>query len=255
MARALFIIAALLIACGSALAIDIQKDNKSPDTASGQNYKKDSSPSSVVAIVSDVMTGIADTLGDWLHRFHEEIIAASTLGLFFVTTALAVYTARLWSATSRLVEGADKTAKRQLRAYVWEKADVPPSETPDGYLVWFGIKNTGKTPAYEVCCWTDIAAIDHLSIAKFKFKPAPKKIDDPRFVVNPRSTHTKSQGIKLTADEKQAVEDGVKRLVLWGEMRYMDAFNCDHTTKFRLAWRVREGLGMWVYCDDGNKSD
>jgi hypothetical protein len=41
--------------------------------------------------------------------------------LTIFTLGLAIYTARLWGATRRLVEGAEDTAERQLRAYVFVK--------------------------------------------------------------------------------------------------------------------------------------
>ena len=76
------------------------------------------------------------------------------------TIVLAVFTARLWfstdqlfKATKQLVSGADKTAERQLRAYIHldsekiiEKLRVAVGEEPT-YLLRF--KNFGQTPAYK----------------------------------------------------------------------------------------------------------
>src|SRR4051794_33085845 len=50
-------------------------------------------------------------LGHFVHTYKEEIIAAFTV-------VLAIATGYLWKATRDLVDGAENTAKRQLRAYI-----------------------------------------------------------------------------------------------------------------------------------------
>ena len=52
--------------------------------------------------------------GEWLHEHGEAVIA-----LF--TVILGIATWLLWRSTRALVEGAEKTAERQLRAYVFVK--------------------------------------------------------------------------------------------------------------------------------------
>jgi hypothetical protein len=50
--------------------------------------------------------------GEFVHKNAESIIALFTI-------ILGIATWLLWRATKRLVEGADRTAERQLRAYVF----------------------------------------------------------------------------------------------------------------------------------------
>src|ERR1035437_9225749 len=49
--------------------------------------------------------------GEWLHRHGEGVIALFTI-------ILGIATWLLWRSTKKLVEGADATARHQLRAYV-----------------------------------------------------------------------------------------------------------------------------------------
>ena len=64
---------------------------------------------------------------------HEWWLVYLTAALAITTLALAAFTALLWKSTGNLVKGAEDTAKRQLRAYVWiefsESDDVPPMAT------------------------------------------------------------------------------------------------------------------------------
>ncbi len=61
---------------------------------------------------------------------------------------LVIFTLLLWIATRGLVTGAEKTAKRQLRAYmcleniVYERNELP--------LLYLRIKNFGNTPAHNI---------------------------------------------------------------------------------------------------------
>lgn len=73
--------------------------------------------------------------------------------LIGVTGLLVVVTAGLWRATRNLVKGAEKTAERQLRAYVMAKAGtILHEKRPRGWwLEWHPeFSNVGQTPAYNV---------------------------------------------------------------------------------------------------------
>jgi hypothetical protein len=79
-----------------------------------------------------------------------------------LTGLLAVSTLGLWLATRKLVHGAEKTAERQLRAYITVKRCKTRLERrPSGGwgLAWVPqIINAGQTPAYDVrvCTMSDI---------------------------------------------------------------------------------------------------
>jgi hypothetical protein len=66
---------------------------------------------------------------------------------------MVLVTGGLWKATRDLVKGAEKTAERQLRAYLTAKAgNIIHERRSDGWwLEWHPeITNVGQTPAYRV---------------------------------------------------------------------------------------------------------
>ena len=59
----------------------------------------------------------------------------------------------------------------------------------------------------------------------------------------------------MSPAEKRAFALDDKRIYLWGELRYQDAFGEEWTTKFRLFWRRSYDTAIWAYCDDGNEAN
>ena len=125
--------------------------------------KQEHSPFFSGAVILGLLDGAA-----WLwHTFdkdHDAIIAASTVAIFIVTTALAIYTALLWTATVKLGDEAKKTSDSAIKIAQddfiqtnrpWVSADYALRKletTPNGVAVTilFVLKNTGKSPALEV---------------------------------------------------------------------------------------------------------
>src|SRR5262249_51673089 len=90
----------------------------------------------------------------FIREFREEIVAVGTVFIALFTVILAFATAFLYFATRDLVEGAEDTAKRQLRAYVFldQMTIADPMGTPK---ISIRIKNYGSTPAYGVVFWSE----------------------------------------------------------------------------------------------------
>jgi hypothetical protein len=194
--------------------------------------------------------------GDWGRKFLcDTKVGEFALAIF--TLFLVIFTGLLWFATDRLVRGADDTAKRQLRAYVW--AETIPSKNLDdpNFGVLADIKNSGQTPAYEVHTWSMTQPVAEPPPNGFVFASAPEYIPGPRYVVNPSSKHFLQAfpEVALTVEERLAIRDGFLILYSWGEIRYRDTFGENRTAWFRLRL-VPEGLGgRWAYCDEGNDAD
>lgn len=106
---------------------------------------------------------IAVVLGNWLHKFHEEIIAATTIGILFFTGAVAVYTYGLWLETGKLVKEAKDSSQKDLRAHIGlESMHFPytgnPLDPSDRRKMLpdtrkqprIRIRNFGKTAAHHV---------------------------------------------------------------------------------------------------------
>lgn len=100
----------------------------------------------------------------------ENLMVFFTGWLALVTTALAVYTAFLWTSTKRLVEGAEVSDRRKLRAYIghmskrsgahFEEAQkripgIGVIPGPFGKVKYFDW-NYGRTPALDVRMYVNI---------------------------------------------------------------------------------------------------
>jgi hypothetical protein len=163
-------------------------------------------------------------------------------------------------ATKASVVLAEMTAKRQLRAYISCRARVDDlRETDEGFEVTMSVRNNGTTPAYSVQCWGQLQSFGFDEGQAFSL--APNELSIPRFVIHPRERHAFNVGTGLISSEvREDIRHGLRVLYLWGEIRYIDAFNDPHTTWFRMLHRVwtnkkGESVHAWVYTDDGNKAD
>ena len=136
----IFIALVSIVVIEFGFSFQINKYDTTHYTAQSKNYQKSGALTSGPYVV---------TIGHWLNEFHEEIIAASTFGIFIVTTGLVVYTAFLWNATNTLVKGNKDTARKELRAYI----------ALDRLLFVRNVlkviaKNHGRTPAHKMSIWT-----------------------------------------------------------------------------------------------------
>lgn len=185
-------------------------------------------------------------------------LSGELLGVKYGEWLLFLATAWLAWGTWRLVEGADKTAERQLRAYVlvetarvvsaygdgrmrvWE-ADTghggEPIPIDSGYqpLAIFTFKNFGQTPAQDVEMFGNVAIV-----------PWPiREVDLPeldlgmgsREIIGPGGTRRKielfAQPHPITPQEWAGLTNGTQALVFFGEVRYVDAFNKKRITRYR----------------------
>jgi hypothetical protein len=209
-----------------------------------------------------VFLGLRDGLFYFWHLIgsnHAALLVVFTIGIFFVTAALAGYTKKLWGSTGDLVTDAKDTAERQLRAYVWTEI-TGKKDTPVGCIVEIRLKNSGKTPAYNVRCWAKGAAGGD----EFAFEKAPADIPRPWFVIHPTTEHTLGVEFDVPTDAIGMIDKG-KRIYVWGEVRYDDAFKKTlHKTQFRMFFHTyehvgadgsTETIGIWRYCDEGNEAD
>ncbi len=160
---------------------------------------------------------------------------------------LALFTLLLWWSTARLVRGADKTAERQLRAYVtsnhWSLAEQTSTTMLQVQIAAF---NTGQTPAYDIYLFAKCDVFPY---------PLPKDTSFPEFTDDVRSVSTvgSQKFILTTADmdrflsdiELKEIRSGSKRIYAFGIGRYKDIFRVTRTTKFCYAviWSVEGPIG------------
>jgi hypothetical protein len=168
---------------------------------------------------------------------------------------VALFTFFLWAATMLLWWGADKTSKRQLRAYVCIRAGrhPEPNAVGDRYVITAKVVNTGATPAFDVQVWSEFQVIAVGDAGTYRFRQAPRRIDSAKFSIFPGSKkHRTGSSVPIRAEQGFAIERGDLRLYFWGEVRYRDIFKKSHCTRFRLYFHIEEGMGSWRYCDEGN---
>jgi hypothetical protein len=156
----------------------------------------------------------------------DTLIAAFTGLLFFATVAL-------WSATRRLVSGAEQTAERQLRAYVFVEdglikgfrgitAKPPLQMAPGGnwtFIIQVDIKHYGQTPAHHLTTWFDA---DIRAAGEPRFTGAAQLKE--RSPLGPGSIRRAIPTKTLTPEQVEAVRKGDSIFWVWGRAEYVDVF-------------------------------
>jgi hypothetical protein len=180
------------------------------------------------------------------------------LGVRYGEWLMFAATVALVLATWGLVRGADRTAERQLRAYILvEQAHVVSALTDgrtkvreddmgrggesmpiqSGYQpkATFTFKNFGRTPAHDVEMFSNVAIV-----------PWPIREEDlpeldletgSREIIGPGGARRKielfEQPRAITPQEWAGLTSGTQALVFFGEVRYVDAFNKNRITRYR----------------------
>jgi hypothetical protein len=175
------------------------------------------------------------------------VLAISTIGLWIVTwlagrrqardmQGAIREAARSAEAAQKAVELSDKTAERQLRAYLYVDAQEIRKfgfdEIPEA---WTSLKNSGATPAFELeraakLMYTTHPAEEFPALewggAKAYLAPHGEVFFGP--ISLPRA---------LTAAESANVIAGTHALYLFGKIRYIDAFQKRRLIEFRSFFR------------------
>lgn len=177
-----------------------------------------------------------------------------------ITFLLFVATLALWLATRRLVRSAEKTAERQLRAYVSIDGaaimNVASGQTPKAVI---DFKNFGQTPAYNVTHWQVITKpqIFHQSDDPFRLPPAD--LYRSNAIIGPTSgmKMCSTANRHLTDEEFTGLADGTLAMYVFGEIRYRDAFGEDRFMRYRRMLGGHTGvegnrLAATQYPDEAN---
>jgi hypothetical protein len=192
-------------------------------------------------------------LGEFTHDNAEAIIAAFTI-------MLALSTIFLWVATRDLVEGADKTAERQLRAYLLidtAKFARPENENGDNqhWAIHLVFKNFGRTPAYATVV-TATRRMEPRPLGNDVLLEIPDDAEvAPETIVGPGHIHTMTLG-GLQNGARDFIEAGRsgQACYAWGRAEYIDAFGQPHFTTFQMICLFGQ-VHQFGFCRQGNGTD
>jgi hypothetical protein len=162
-------------------------------------------------------------------RSWEWLDSERVIAIFTVVLGLA--TGALWRSTDRLVTGAEKTAERQLRAYVFPTKVVLTNATTSPKIT-IEYQNCGQTPAYNVAIWTTTASAIY---------PLLEEPHGPEIEPTASWGHI-GPGIPIHLDtfpepsvtpgEIAALAQGNGALYMYGVLSYVDAFKKSRSLKF-----------------------
>lgn len=169
------------------------------------------------------------------------VLPTSVLAL--VSIALALYTARLWKATSALLEDVRDTTRRELRSYV-ALDDIFFSEAAEGAsgVQKLRIRNFGQTPASRMSIWCERAS--HLPQEGVKpFYDAP--------IVDGQLLHP-VQAFTVALAAAPLYRLGKPGFYTYGRIVYSDIYGQWWITKFCHRY---EGDGSFVPHGDYNNEE
>ena len=170
------------------------------------------------------------------------------------TIFLALITAFLWDATRDLVHGAERTAEKQLRAYLHVDKCVV-AVTPDQSIrQYVSIRNFGQTPAYkcyyriQFWVWNNLATVPDFE--SFDKMPATAVLAPEGFIEADLSFDI------IKGQEAVNVLKGAADLYVWGVIFYTDAFGVDRQTNFRMKYHFRKNseAGFFRPTNEGNEA-
>lgn len=212
-----------------------KEKTKQTQTAADENKKSAQQPSVSVTVNPTVTTSKepSEETGATENRSSpwELVTSLSTAVLALITAVLAYFTFSLWRATGKLVSDAEKTSKRELRAYIGiggGEVFVLPNKILRGAVE---IKNFGETPAHNVM----VAVAGELRALGDK-----RPFIDPDFIphkqpIAPTMSWTFGHEFReMTAQDLEDVLADRKLVYIWGHVQYQDIYKETQTLRFRL---------------------
>jgi hypothetical protein len=143
------------------------------------------------------------------------------------------------------------TAQRQLRAYVGATigpiSNIAEMQKPRVAAMF---KNYGQTPA-TVQFWISSGFVEDVSVDL----PA-EPLRTERFVLFPGNDFSVAlDGPVLDATDIDGMNSGRRPLAIFGQLRYIDAFQKPRQTKFRVLYGGRNGVNALYWGPTGNSFD
>jgi len=171
---------------------------------------------------------------DWTRRF----VCETKLGEFSLavfTLFLVIFTGLLWSATDRLVRGADENARKQLRAYIGvEPRGVRRLLGQDILLGHYALRNVGGIPAKKISMF---AVTDYyLDGTQRSFRIGQLYETTTALIPKAEMTFGTATGVNIASladDQGEDSASGVAGFIfVYGKVTYTDEFGTDGWTEF-----------------------
>jgi len=247
-----------------------KKPDQKPEASQPNTAPPEEPPTSTQAPMSDTVAANTPektekkTSPDWLVWFTGALVLVGACQLIAMlvqakwmrrTVGVAQDSADAANATVKTMQD---TAERELRAYVLATTGQRHRDATrkDASSVKIVIKNFGATPAYELTNW--------MGVDIFRW-PLPTDLGTPENTDRNRSMSILGPGdtselggplnTLLTAEQEAQIRRGEYAMVLWGEIKYRDAFNIRRVTRFRY-FCIGELIvdGRFAPHDEGNEA-
>jgi hypothetical protein len=187
---------------------------------------------------------------DWILSIEwtpEAVTAAGTVALAFLTLVLAAGTFFLWLATRRLVKGSERTAERQLRAYIGvEPGGVFRLQGNDLLMGLYIIRNVGGIPAKNIAMFSLTDYYEDGSQRTFNIEQLYQTTN--AIVPNAKMAFGTASSVDSLADAKEhETASGVTGFIfVYGRVSYTDEFGTHGCTDFCHRYpcaMLEDGIG------------
>jgi hypothetical protein len=203
---------------------------------------------------------------DWFDAHNGTVNAIFSGFLAIFTAVLAIFTFKLFQVgrdqhdrLKETIDHAKDSSERQLRAYILVEAtgleDLVDGGSPRAAVTF---RNVGQTPAYEVVCH------GRMAICPFPLQedlPALNwsEVRRSKEPLGPTLKRSKTEvGFPVLGEVPHlfGLRSGDWAIYVYGEIRYKDAFDKPHTTKYRFFSGGLIGIesGLTAY-HEGNEAD
>jgi len=175
--------------------------------------------------------------------------------LMYFTAALAVVAALQFLALLWQVKTTRSTSEKELRAYVFPASAT--RVTQNGVVrLKVELRNSGKTPALECASWVFEGVANTPNPTFPEDAPAGTAMHSSYYIAPGSHMEVNDEALAIQEDDFNFISTNIRSLYLVGEIKYKDAFQKPHSTRFRMVSRGNDFVaGLFVFCAEGNSSD
>ena len=181
-------------------------------------------------------------------KFSDAALVWLTLCLVVVGAFQGYWLARTVKVSETAAQAAETSANAvvsQLRAYaiVFSRDIIEPTADSPNFIHRLEIRNTGQTPAFNLCVVSRTCVLDYPLPPNFDFSIEIGENQSSMMLgPNEKTLHDSIADVALSANELMRIKSPAsgKRLFTYGTVRYADVFKNSRITNFCyfLEWTV-----------------